>query len=352
MKKSIIKKSLIFSTLLTSMLATAGNEDRSGSACAPQLLVNPWSRSSALGDAGVANVNGLEGTFTNIAGLAFTEKTQLKFNYTNWLGNSDIKFSSAGFAQRISDNTVMAVSLQSMNFGNIDITTVENPEGGIGVFSPRVNVINLGFARSFSSSIHAGFNMKMINEAITNMKGTGVAFDAGIRYVTGEKDHIKFGITLKNVGPEMRYKGDGFGKQASYANTDDVVTLTQRVQSYELPSTLSIGASYDFIFSESNKLMLCGAYTANSFQNDQYRAGLEFNMTKEKYAFSVKAGYVYEKNLFSVENRANALVGPTAGFHFDALVGENKSALGIEYCARFAGLFGIVHTFGTTISIK
>ena len=47
------------------------------------MLVNPWARSSAFGDAGISSVNGLEATFTNIAGLAFTDKTQIKFNYSN-----------------------------------------------------------------------------------------------------------------------------------------------------------------------------------------------------------------------------------------------------------------------------
>jgi hypothetical protein len=352
MKNSIITKSLILGTLLTGLVAIAGNEDRSGSAGAPILLVNPWARSSAIGDAGVANTNGLEATFTNIAGLAFTDKTQLKFNYTNWMGSANIAFNSAGFAQRISDNTVIAVSIQSMNFGDIDITTVANPEGGIGTFSPRINVFNVGFARSFSSSIHAGVNMKVISESISNLKSTGVAFDAGIRYVTGEKDHVKFGITLKNVGPTMKFKGDGIGKQATIENTDQTSSLQQRVQNFELPSLLNIGASYDFIFDENTKLIAAGSYTANSFSFDQYRAGLDFVMSKEKIAFNVKAGFVYEKNLFSTVNRSNALVGPTAGFSVDALVGKNKSALGIEYCARFAGIFGVVHTFGTTISIK
>ena len=75
-------------------------------------------------------------------------------------------------------------------------------------------------------------------------------------------------------------------------------------------------------------------------------------MTQENFAFNLRAGYVYEKNLLDVENRSNALVGPTAGFSVDALVGENKSALGIEYAARFAGVFGVIHTIGATISLK
>ena len=75
-------------------------------------------------------------------------------------------------------------------------------------------------------------------------------------------------------------------------------------------------------------------------------------MTQEKVAFNLRAGYVYEKNIFSSVNRSNALVGPTAGFSVDALVGENQNALGLEYAARFAGVFGMIHTIGATISLK
>lgn len=348
--KSIL---LVGMSFFTTYATFAGNEDRVGSAGASQLLINPWARSAAMGSAGIANTNGIEATFTNIAGLAFTDKTQLKFNYSNWMGGiSGISLNSAGFAQRISESNVIAVSVQAMNFGNIMITTVDNPEGNIGFFSPRVNVFNVGYAKEFSSSIYGGINFKVISESISNAKANGIAFDAGIRYVTGEQDQMKFGITLKNIGPVMKYKGDGFVQQASYETTGITASLAEQTATFEMPSLLSIGGSYDFIFNENNKLALAGAFTANSFSSDQYHLGLDYGMTTEKMAFNVKGGFVYEKNLFSAENRSNALVGPTAGFTADALVGENKSALGIEYCVRFAGTFGYIHTFGATISLK
>lgn len=343
---------IIGAAVMSSFAVNAGNEDRVGAAGASHLLVNPWARSAAFADAGVSNVNGLEASFTNIAGLAFTDKTQIKFNYSNWMGNAGIGLNSAGIAQRISENDVIAVSVQSMNYGDIPITTVANPEGNIGFFSPRANIFNVGYARSFSSSIYGGINFKVISESISNVKATGMAIDAGIRYVTGEQDQIKFGISLKNVGPVMKYKGDGFAQQIDYVSTGVTATLEERSATYELPSLLLIGGSYDFIFNENNKLNLSVAFTANSFSSDQYRLGLDYGMTADKMAFNLRGGFVYEKNLFSAENRSNALVGPTAGFSVDALVGENKSALGIEYCARFAGVFGVIHTIGATISLK
>lgn len=348
-----IKSALIVgAALVSSFSLQAGNEDRVGSAGASELLINPWARSSAFGDAGISNVNGLEATYMNIAGLAFTKKTQIKFNYSNWMGNAGIALNSAGIAQRISENDVIAVSVQALNYGEIPITTVNNPEGEIGVFSPRVNIFNVGYARSFSSSIHGGVNFKVISSSISNLKSSGIAIDAGIRYVTGEQDQIKFGITLKNVGPVIKFKGDGLAQQINYVSTGVTATLEERSATYELPSLLSIGGSYDFIFDDMNKLNLSLGFTANSFSQDQYRLGLNYGMTREKMAFNVRGGFVYEKNIFSEENRSNALIGPTAGFSVDALMGENKNALGIEYCARFAGVFGVIHTIGATISLK
>jgi len=350
--KSLVKKITLGLSLVSTLYATGGNEDRVGSAGASHLLVNPWARSSALADASIANANGLEATFTNIAGLAFTDKTQIKFNYTNWMGNAGITLNGAGIAQRISESSVIAISIQSMNFGDIPITTVANPEGNIGFFSPRANVFNLGYAREFSSSIYGGINFKVISENISNMKANGVAIDAGIRYVTGENDQIKFGITLKNVGPVMKYKGDGLAQQATYVSTGFIASLEERSATFEMPSLLSIGGSYDFIFNEVSKLNLALGFTANSFMNDQYRIGLDYGMSTDKLAFNVRAGYVYEKNILNQENRSNALLGPTAGFSIDALAGKNKSAIGLEYCVRFAGVFGTIHTVGATISLK
>lgn len=332
--------------------AAAGNEDRIGSAGASELLVNPWARSSALADAGISSIRGLEAQFVNIAGLAFTDRTQIKFNYTNWLGGAGISLNSAGFAQRISDQDVLAVSIQAFGFGEIDITTVELPEGGIGTFSPRKNIVNLGYARAFSNSIFAGINVKVINESIANLSASGFAIDAGVQYVTGEQEEIKFGITLKNVGPTMTFRGDGFGTPIIYQSTGAVGTLEQRTSSFEMPSLLAIGTSYDFIFSEESKLVAAFGFSANSFTNDIYRVGLDYGLATDKAAFHIRAGYAAEANIFNRELATTAMTGLTAGFSVDALVGKNKSPLGLEYAMRLSNPFGVINTFGVTLNLK
>ena len=343
---------MIAGALTMSFHTLAGNEDRIGSAGASEMLVNPWARSTAFGTAGIASTNGLEAQFSNIAGLAFTDKTQIKFNYTNWLGDANISLNSAGIAQRIGEQTVIALSLQAYGYGDIKYTTVDLPEGGIGTFSPRSNIINIGVAREFSNSIYAGLNVKIVNENIANLKASGVAFDAGIRYVTGEQDHIKFGITLKNVGTPMRFEGDGLANEILYKGTGGNATLVQRSASFEMPSLLAIGFAYDFIFDENNKLTAAAAFHANSFTNDQFNIGLDYAMAFTKAALNIRAGYVGEKAIFNREESTTSLTGLTAGISIDALLGDKKIPLGFEYAMRLSNPFGVISTFGVTLSLK
>ena len=351
--KNIVSKTLIAGAALLTFSVHAQNEDRIGAAGASELLINPWARSAGLGDAGIATTKGLESQHLNIAGLAFTDRTQIKFNYTNWLGSAGVSLNSAGIAQRVSDQDVVAVSVQAFGYGDIDITTVQNPEGNIGTFSPRKNILGLGYAREFSNSIYAGLNVKIISEQISNLRASGVALDAGVKYVTGEQDQINFGITLKNVGPTMVFRGDGLNTPIFYQSNGAIATLNQRPASFEMPSLLQLGGGYDFIFNESNKLTTAIGFTANSFTNNQFRFGLDYHYSLgESAAFNMRAGYVLEENVWDADLRTTALAGPTAGVSVDVLTGANKSPIGFEYAVRQASVFGWIHTFGITISLK
>lgn len=355
--KFILNSSLAAATLLASTYSYAGNEDRVGSSGASELLINPWARSLAYADAGVACVNGLEASYTNIAGLAFTGRTEVKFNSTLWLGSAGVNINAAAIAQRVSDADVITVGVKAFSFGEIEVTEVNLPEGGIGTFKPTYLQINVGYARAFSNSIYAGVNLKLVSEYIANANATGVAFDVGIRYVTGEKDQFKFGISLKNIGPKMRFKGDGFAYQVNYVSTGVQATLEQRGSGFEMPSCLYIGAAYDGIFNEQNKLTVAAAFQANSFSYDNYRIGLNYQFKANKVGFNIAAGYCFEKGIFKADERANALTGLTAGASIDVLWGKDKeiadkSGFGVEYAMRLSQPFGVIHTFGLTFDIR
>lgn len=330
----------------------AGNKDRVGQAGADELLINPWARSAGWGGANNACVVGTEGMFNNIAGMAHTPKTELLFSYTDWMRGADIKLMSFGLSQRIGESGVLGLSIVSLNFGEIEITTIDLPDGGIGTFAPRYLNINIGYAKAFSNSIYGGLAVKIISESISDATAQGIAIDAGIQYITGEKEQIKFGITLRNVGPDMKFSGDGYSLQTFVPNNNNQFTTTQRGASFELPTQLQIGASYDFLFSDAFRFTLAGNFVSNSFKKDQFIIGGEFSF---KDYVLLRAGYAYEEGInkpVTDPTRTNAEKGINAGFSVQVpLKKETSSVFAIDYAFRPMDNFSSLHSFGIRFTL-
>ena len=337
--------------LTVSTDALAGNEDRAGSAGATELLINPFARSSGWGDAATASATGLDAMFLNIGGLAFAEKTEVMFSRTSWLGGAGVDINAAGLAQRIGESSVLGIGLMAMTFGDLEITTTELPEGGIGTFSPQYTNFGLSYAKEFSNSIYGGVNVKIISQSIADAKAQGVAFDAGIRYVTGERDHIHFGIALRNVGPQMSFSGDGFSITSVPQGASEELALEQRSGRFELPSLVNIGVAYDFHFTELHKLTAAGNFTSNSFTKDQFKFGVNYLFDGPKAKFSVRAGYVYEDKVGDDIERTVAHTGPTAGASVSLPTGSSGSIISIDYSYRTSNPFDGSHSIGASITI-
>lgn len=328
--------------------AFAGNPDRAGQAGGSQLLINPWARSSGWGLANYASLRGVESMYGNVAGLAHTRKTEIYFTNTTWLQGSGVRINAIGLGQKVGESGVLGLSATVMGFGDLQVTTDAQPEGGLGTFSPTMSNISLAYAKSFSNSIYGGLLVRVVSESIANVRATGICFDAGIHYVTGEKDNIKFGIALKNVGPAMRFAGDGLGVQGLVSTGSDVLTLQQRSERFELPSMLTIGAAWDVVTGDMHRLTLAGTFVSNSFTQDQGLFGVEYGF---KRIFHLRGGYLYEKDITN-EDRLTVFTGPSAGLSVDLPFGEEKkSAIAFDYGYRATNPFGGVHSIGVRISL-
>jgi len=352
MKKISINILITFFVLLMVLPVAlfAGNKQRAGQAGATELLINPWARSSGWGGANTSGIKGLEAVFSNVAGLAFTNSTDLIFVHTSWF--ADIAINSFGFAQKIGESGVLSLSVMTVDYGEIDITTVDLPEGGIGTYHPQSSVIAIAFAKEFSNSIYGGMTIKIISESISDLTAGGICFDAGIQYVTGSEEQIKFGVSMKNVGPTMKFKGDGLSFRGIVPESEVDLTVEHRSQDFELPSLITIGASYDFNFSEKTRLTAAGNFTSNSFTKDQFHFGFEF--VYQNILF-LRAGYVHENGdkLFGsdYDTRETAFTGPSLGLSIQIPLNENGSIFSLDYSYRDTDPFNGVHTIGATVSL-
>jgi hypothetical protein len=322
----------------------AGNKDRSGQAGATELLINPWARSSGWGNVSTANVKGLEAMFINVAGLAFTKRTDLVFSHTTYLKGTDINLFAFGFSQRIGDAGVIGMNVVSMSFGEINVTTPDSPEGGLGKFKPNLLNISVAYAKAFSNSIYGGITIKIISESIADVSAQGIAIDAGIQYVTGDMEQIKFGIALKNIGPRMKFSGDGLLETAFFPEQANAFSMSTPSESFELPTALDIGASYDFYIGDWNRLTIAANFRSNSFGKDQFMGGLEYSL---KTYLMLRVGYTYEDGITKKEDRTTVFTGPSAGITVSVPTNKEKgSSIDIDYSYRATDPFSGTHSIG------
>lgn len=339
---------VICAFILLSGTSFAGNKDRSGEAGASELLINPWARSSGWGGVNTANIRGVESMFGNIAGTAFTGKTEVIFGHTNWLKGSEINIYAFGLTQKIGESGVLGIGVMSMSFGDIPVRTVDLPEGGIGTFSPSLLNFALSYSRMFSNSIYGGLQIKLISESIADMSAVGFAIDAGIQYVTGETENIHFGITLRNWGPTMRFSGDGLAIRTLLPGQESQFTVEQRAATYQLPSQLNIGAAYDINFTGDYRLTFAANFVSNAFAKDQLTFGMEFSL---KDYLMLRGGYTYEDGITDDTERTTVFKGPNAGFSVQIPFNKEKgSKFFVDYSYTSTDPFEGVHRIGAGIS--
>lgn len=342
----------LFGLLFVSASLFAGNPDRQGEAGAYELLMNPWARSAGLHTMTTANVSGVEAMWLNVAGLSRINRTEVYLSHAIYLSGADINLNAFGISQKVGEHGAFGLSIMAVDFGDILVTTADQPEGTGSTFSPNFFNIGLSYAHTFENKVSVGILFRGISETTAELSAFGFAIDAGVQYVTGPQDNFKFGISLRNVGSPMRFGGQGLAVKGT--NPDGTtggvnyqLTYDQRAASFELPSALNIGGSYDINFG-INRVTVVGNFTANSFSQDQIGAGVEYSLND---LFMLRAGYKYE---FGSEDEVTAplYTGLSGGVSVNIPVSkENPNKIGIDYAYRQTRLLEGTHNIGVRISL-
>lgn len=338
---------------MTGYSAFAGNDERRGTAGAVELLINPWARSAGWGGVNVANVRGLDAMFNNVAGLAFVKNIEVSYSNTLLNGgksglNSGATINTFGLGVRVFESGVLGVYVSSLGFGDLPVTTYDSPEpGSNGTFAPNYMNINIAYAHSFTNTIHGAATVKMITETTDNISGSGFAIDAGIQYVTGENDELKFGIALKNWGPAMSFGGTGHSL-TMINDAGNNFTVETRSAEMELPTFLNIGLAYDFFIDRwDQRITIAGSFTSNAFLRDNYALGIEYSLLN---MLQLRCGYVLQSGMLT-GNSATASTGIHAGASIDIPLSkdkENGTGLTIDYSYRTADYLRGTHAIGAS----
>jgi hypothetical protein len=196
----------------------------------------------------------------------------------------------------------IGASAKVLAVGDILKTTWEDQQGTAGeYFNPTSAVIGLTYARQFTDRVAFGATGYFINERIEQVSAQGMAFDFGFTYVPNMYG-LKFGVVVKNFGPDMRFDGPNFAnKVIPPGSNPNAVAKDLRTQSaaFDLPSSLQFGAAWNPVKQPNkNNIEWSWVFQSNNYSQDELRGGVEYSYSdrfflRGGHASSSQSNYMF-----------------------------------------------------------
>lgn len=292
----------------------AGGGRRNGTGGATELLIPVGARGIAMGSSTLSNSYGLEALFWNPANVARVGEYSTNVLFSHMEHIADIGVQYGAVSTDIESFGSLAFSIKSLSVGEIPITTVSNPDGTGALFTPQFLTIGLTYARMLSDRISVGLTANLVSEKLDLVSATGFAFNVGVSYSSfADIPGLSIAFVMKNVGPQMQFDGPGM---LIAAETPDLTRSGQLYKidaaSFELPSSLEIGMSYQHNINEQNALQVSGIFANNNFYGDELKGGFEYGYDK---MFFIRAGYSFAYDMDSDYNTYGLNAG--VGLNYD-----------------------------------
>ena len=249
--------------ILSSM--ALGQGSRMGTASSTQIQVVQGARYLSGGGA-AANAVGMDAVYWNPAGLALSENgVDAIFSNRQYIAEIDNNFFgvSVDFI-----GMKMGVSVRTFNIGDINETTVFQPDGTGQVFTPNFSILGATASKRLSDNTSVGINANYIRESFGRVAASGMAFDLGVQYKSlAGMEGLDAGFVLRNFGQPVKYDGEGLGVAATAVDGDRPVEYYKiDAAAYDLPFAFDMGLSYNIAGAN-----LGFTYTSNYYTTDEIK---------------------------------------------------------------------------------
>lgn len=332
MKNRVILPLVVFCVVMAVMVSSLDAQEtqnnRIGSAAATELLIPVGARDMAMGGSSIAISEGVEAIHWNPAGLALlSTSAEGLFSSMSYIADINLNYFAVGVS--FGRKGVVGLSARSLDFGDILLTTNDDPEGEAGrTFAPSFITVGVSYGLKFTDRVNAGATIKVISEKMGRAYGSGFAVDLGVQYhgLAGVPG-LNVGIVMKNFGPQFRFGGSGLLRRAtsSEGRRPEQHYLSDAA-SYDLPSVAEIGVTYARSLGENLNLIANSTFVNNSLALDSYRFGGEVGFSMERVCLFGRGGI----ELAQTGDIDEFIFGPTLGF------GLSYEAVGINFMLDYA----------------
>lgn len=315
------------------------NVSKRGTTAASFLEIGVGARALAMGGAYTALSDDPSGIYWNVAGIAKAQKSGLLFNHSEWIADTRFDYVSGAFL--LGRYGTVGVSITSLSMDEMEVTTVQDPEGTGQMFNAGDYAVSVAYALRLTDRFAIGFNPKIIHQYIWEMSATGLGIDVGVHYETPFKG-VTLGFAMTNFGMDMRIDGDNnrvlYDLVPGSSGNNERLPARLETNSWPLPLNFRIGLLYRALETRNHKALI--AVDAQHPNNDYESVNVGMEYVYNKF-FALRGGY---RSLFLEDAEESFTLG--AGLMYP-IVGSMM--LRIDYAYADFGLLEDVQKFSLSL---
>ena len=321
--------------------------NRYGTTAANFLEIGVGSDGNAMGEAFVAVTDGISSIYWNPAGLANVQKPSALFMIHPWLVDINMLFSGGALVVPGVGN--FGFGITQMNYGEMDVTTLEYQEGTGEQFTASDMAAAFTFSRKIVSWFSFGSSVKYIRSNIWHSSASSFALDLGVlvntkffSFTGKEEDGLNIGMSIANYGTRMQFDGIDIYQPIDISEYEEGnygdVAGQFRPSEWELPLIFRIGVALKPIVTNFTKLVVAIDALHPNNNSESINVGAAWDYTIPGFAvFSIKGGL---KALFMDSPQ----YGATSGLGVEMYYLGNRS-ISIDYAFKSIGILGDVHMY-------
>ncbi len=241
---------LLIILLISVSYCWAQDISRVGTAAAQFLKLGVGARAGALGEAGVTIPGEVFGLYWNPSSIASIDRTSFAVSRNDLY--ADISFNFVGVVQPLGTGSGIGISAIFLDSGEMEITTLAQPNGTESYFSWEAYAIGLTYSRFVTDRLAIGGTVKFVREGAYHMNAQSIAVDLGSLLDTGVLG-MKLGMCLSNFGGQMELSGPGLQvSHDRWPNNPGALETDAylKTEGYPLPLIFRLGLSSQLIGTE------------------------------------------------------------------------------------------------------
>jgi hypothetical protein len=289
------------------LAAPAAAQTKAGTSFGQFLLIEPGARIAAMGNAGATLGDGLQSVYYNPGAIGQLQAMEIDFSHAEWFAG--IRYDHVAAGMPLGRWGQGYASLTSLNSGEIDVRTVEQPLGTGERYSVSDLSLALGWGMQVTDRVAAGLQVSWVQEKIWNSTANAFTFSLGTLYRVSPNG-LRLGASLSNFGTEAGF--DGRDLRITYDNDPDRTGDNSSLPGerftgeYPVPILFRIGISMPYRYGPRWKTLLAADAAHPSDDGESVSLGGELEY---RDVVALRAGY---QSLFLEDSE----LGFTAGAGF------------------------------------